>query len=75
MEGGEPDALPSRGAGDSQPGTTFSSDKAVPGLPVVRSAASPLLSLLSSPSSPHPVPPNLLSLLHTHLFFFLLILV
>lgn len=38
---GAPDALPSGGAGDSQPGTTFSSDRAVPGLPVVKSGAPP----------------------------------
>lgn len=69
MEGGELGALPSRGAGDSQPGTTFSSDRAVAGFPVVRSVASPL-SLLSSPYSPHPVPPRLLSLLHTQTSFF-----
>lgn len=42
MEGGKPDALPSRGAGDSQRGTTFSSDRAVQGLPEVRSAPPPL---------------------------------
>lgn len=71
IEEGESDALPSRAAGDSQPGTMFSSDRAVPALPVVRSAATPLC-LLSSPSFPHPVPSCLLSLLHTQLTSFFL---
>lgn len=54
MQGGKPDALPSRRAGDSQRGTRPGSDRAVPGLPEV-----------SSTSRPSPRVPGLLSLFHT----------
>lgn len=64
-EGGKRDALPSRGAGDSQPGTTLGSDRAVPG-PSWGQERQPLSPYISSP--PHPPVPaaSYLFLAHMH---------
>lgn len=62
-EGGKRDALPSRGAGDSQPGTTLGSDRAVPG-PSWGQECRPLSPYISSPTPPR-CPRPLISSSHT----------
>lgn len=64
-EGGKRDALPSRGAGDSQPGTTLGSDRAVPG-PSWGQERQPLSPYISSLTPTSLGAPGLLSLPHTH---------
>lgn len=64
-EGGKRDALPSRGAGDSQPGTTLGSDRAVPG-PSWGQECQALSPYISSPTPPPPrCPRPLISSSHT----------